>query len=40
MTNYTIGSTVALATDTANAPWGITAAARGWLTISNGEEER
>ena len=40
MTNYTIGNTVALATDAANAPWGITAAARGWLTISNGEEER
>ena len=40
MTNYTTGNTVALATDAANAPWGITAAARGWLTISNGEEER
>ena len=40
MTTYTIGTTVALATDAANAPWGITAAARGWLTISNGEEER
>lgn len=40
MTTYAIGNTVALATDTANAPWGITAAARGWLTISNGEEER
>lgn len=40
MTNYTIGNTVALATDAANAPWGITASARGWLTISNGEEER
>ena len=40
MTTYTIGNTVALATDTANAPWGITASARGWLTISNGEEER
>ena len=40
MTTYAIGNTVALATDAANAPWGITAAARGWLTISNGEEER
>lgn len=40
MTTYTIGNTVALTTDAANAPWGITAAARGWLTISNGEEER